>query len=73
MSDISVYQHLPIGQCAGLTIDDTCSYVGVRRSTIYNLINEKKIQAIKVRGRTIVLRQTVDDYLNSLVETKESA
>jgi excisionase family DNA binding protein len=51
---------------AGLTINDASTYGGWGRSTTYTLINSGLIRAVRVRGRTVVLRASIDDYLKSL-------
>jgi excisionase family DNA binding protein len=72
MSDIAevsigrIYSRIAPQDCAGLTINDASTYGGWGRSTTYTLINSGRIKAIKVRGRTIALRASADDYLKSL-------
>lgn len=77
MSDISIgtkseairiYDRIAPRDCAGLTVNDASAYGGWCRSTTYVLLAEGRIKSVLVRGRRIVLRQSVDDYLNSLVK-----
>jgi hypothetical protein len=59
----------PARDCAGLTIDGRWG-----RTTTYNLIVAGKLKVVPVgtrRGRTIVLRESIDDYLRSLAKTNQ--
>jgi excisionase family DNA binding protein len=37
-----------------LRIDAACDTLGIGRSSLYRLINEKKLRAIKIAGRTLI-------------------
>jgi excisionase family DNA binding protein len=45
---------------------------GLHRDTIYQEINDGKLDALKVRGRTIITRDAVDAWRNSLPRLKRS-
>jgi excisionase family DNA binding protein len=45
---------LPTAERQVFTIDDFCDTFGPGRSTIYRLIRERKIRAVKAGGRTLI-------------------
>lgn len=53
---------------AGMTIRDVTTYGGWSRSTTYNLLHVGLIKAIRVGSRRIVLRESVDSYMKSLLD-----
>jgi excisionase family DNA binding protein len=50
-------------QPAALTINGAVRYTAASRSRIYELIKAREIEAIKVGRRTLVLRASVDAWL----------
>jgi excisionase family DNA binding protein len=68
VSDISIYRRIPPAECAALTLMDAAVYLGCGKSTVYNLAHDGKIRLVKVRGRTVAVRQSLDDYLQSQVK-----
>jgi excisionase family DNA binding protein len=52
--------------CAGLPINAAADYLGIGRSSVYNLLAEGLIKSVQIRGRRIVLRASLDDYLKKL-------
>lgn len=47
-------------------IDEACAAVGFGKSKLWELIKDKKIEAKKDGGRTIILRTELQRYLESL-------
>ena len=47
------------------TITDTCQIIGVRRSTIYRLINAGDLEIIKIGKRTLVVIASVQSFIAS--------
>ena len=37
-----------------VNIDEACRLVGVRRSTIYKLVNDNKLRLVKIRRRSVI-------------------
>jgi excisionase family DNA binding protein len=62
-----VYRRIPPEDCARLPINDAASYLGISRSTVYNLLNAKKIKSVRIGSRNVVLRSSCDEYLKSLM------
>lgn len=48
------------------TIPETCFSTGLSRSTIYLLLQEKKLRAIKVGNRTLIPADSLRNFLTSL-------
>ncbi len=48
-----------------LRVDDAASYVGLSRSSIVELIRDKQLESILLGGRRLVLRQSLDDLVES--------
>ena len=48
-----------------LRINDAASFYGVGRSTIYKLIAEGKIETVKILGRRLVLRDSMEALLRT--------
>ena len=46
---------IPLQARAGLSVNDAATYLGVGRSTIYNLLKDGAIRSAHIRGRNIVL------------------
>ena len=53
---------------AALSINDTATYLGIGRSMVYNLLRDGMIKNVHIRGRNVVLRQSCDEYLQTLSE-----
>lgn len=47
------YEHHNI-VCQMYSIPDVCRLLGIGRSSVYRLIRERKIHAIKIRSRTLI-------------------
>ena len=46
-----------------ITIRKACEYSGLSKSTIYNLINAKKLVVVKVGKRTLITTASIDAML----------
>jgi excisionase family DNA binding protein len=67
-----IFTRVPPENCAGLGINDAGDYLGVGRTTIYDLLKKGFIKSIRVGSRNIVLRSSLDDYIHSLQSKSES-
>ena len=47
----------------GLTIDESATYSGIGRNTIRRLIDWGKLPVLKVGRKTIIRRDTLEDFL----------
>ena len=50
------------------TIPDACRRLGIKNTTAYKLIKERKLQAVKLGGRTVVLEVELQRFVASLAE-----
>jgi len=50
---------IPLHDRLTLTINETCAYMRVSRSTIYNLAKAGKLPIRKVAGRSLILRSDI--------------
>ena len=50
----------------GLSVDDTLAALGIGRTTLYALLAEERLQAVKIGTRTVVLADSVRRYLAEL-------
>ncbi|QEE40844.1 MULTISPECIES: excisionase family DNA-binding protein [unclassified Methylobacterium] len=48
------------------TVPEACFSTGLSRSTIYLLLQEKKLRSIKARNRTLIPADSLRGYLASL-------
>lgn len=46
-------------------VKDACTRLGISVSSFYRLLSEKQLTAVKVRGRTLVLRDEQTRFLSS--------
>ena len=49
-----------------LSIEDACKITGIGRTKIYQAINSGKLKARKLGKRTIILKQDLEVFLDSL-------
>ena len=47
-----------------LTIKDACAILGISRNTLYSLLNEGKIQAVRCGRNWRISKQALIDYVN---------
>lgn len=45
-------------------IHDVRDILGISRSSIYNLIRHGRLKAVKIAGRTLILRSEIERLLN---------
>lgn len=55
-----------------MTIADTVKWSGIGRTKLYELLGDKKIQAVKLGTRTLVLTQSVEQFLASLPKLEDA-
>lgn len=48
-----------------MTVQKACEYSGLSKSTIYNLVNARKLTVIKVGKRTLVTISSLDALLTA--------
>ncbi|WP_333824266.1 helix-turn-helix domain-containing protein [Pinisolibacter sp.] len=48
-------------------INDACGQVGLGRSTLYKLIGEGKLKAIKIAGRTLIPHAELERLISEAV------
>ncbi len=46
-----------------LTVDETAKLVGVSMTTIYAMVRERQIPCVRVRGRILFHRDTLEKWL----------
>ena len=51
-----------------LNINEVCQVLNIGRSSIYNLINGKRLTAVKLAGRTLFRRVDLVNFIDSLPE-----
>lgn len=56
-----------------ITVRETADIYGFSRSTIYELIGGGHFQAVKSGARTLIIVQSVEDYMASLPAAKVAA
>jgi excisionase family DNA binding protein len=54
-------------KCGAYTISGACTCLGdIGRTTLYSLISEGKLEAVKLGGRTLITAGSIDKLLASL-------
>lgn len=46
-----------------MSISDACKRTGVGRSTIYRLLHAGRLDAVKIRGRTLIVTKSLDKLI----------
>lgn len=54
-------------------IDEAARLLGVGRTTLYRLVGEGKITAVKIGGRTVVPATELEDYLQRQITKARTA
>ncbi|WP_081470950.1 helix-turn-helix domain-containing protein [Acetobacter aceti] len=49
-----------------LRLNDACKFAAVSRATMYRLIKSQKIEAVKVGSSTLILRESLVNWLQNL-------
>jgi excisionase family DNA binding protein len=52
------------------SVKEVAEQYGLHRSTIYEEINDGRLEAVKVRGRTVIFRDAVDAWRAALPKLK---
>jgi excisionase family DNA binding protein len=56
---------LPVTERAALSVGAAVDYSGLGKSTIYTMLANKKLASIKVGGRRLILRESLDALLSA--------
>jgi excisionase family DNA binding protein len=64
-----VGSHGPGPEKLAFTITEACAAIGIGKTSIYELISEGKLKAIKAAGRRLILRSDLEAYLQSCRDT----
>lgn len=51
---------------AALSIPDACTSLGIGRTLLYRLINEKQIRSVKIGGRALIPTDEIDAFMSRL-------
>jgi hypothetical protein len=62
---------MPLSECATLRLRRATDYSGLGKTTLYKLGPAGKIQLIKVGGRTLVVRRSLDAFLDERSSVKK--
>lgn len=54
--------------CNLLEVSEVCNLLKIGRSTLYNLVNQKAIKAVKLLGRTLFRASDVYEFISALPE-----
>lgn len=53
-----------------LTINEFCRAINLGKTSVYKLINEGKVKAVKLGKKTLVPQSSVNDFISSLPKYK---
>jgi len=61
---------VPITEYSGyLSVPEACTYAGLGRTTIYEMIAAGTLQTKKLDGRTLVAKSSIDEFLAKSAES----
>jgi len=60
--------NIPTQEKITLRINETVAVSGLSRSTIYELLKAGKLQAVKIGGRRLILRESLQVLLHSGIQ-----
>lgn len=60
--------NIPTQEKITLRINETAAVSGLSRSTIYELLKTGKLQAVKIGGRRLILRESLQALLHSGIQ-----
>jgi len=60
--------NIPTQEKITLRINETVAVSGLSRSTIYELLKAGKLQALKIGGRRLILRESLQVLLHSGIQ-----
>ena len=52
------------------SVPDTCDFLHVRRSKVYELLREGEISAIKIGSRTLITGPSLEKYIRKLLSMR---
>ncbi len=55
---------LPAAERKAFPIREACEYVGLGRSTLYEMLQAEKLRSVKIGGRRLILREDLDALLD---------
>jgi excisionase family DNA binding protein len=53
------------------TVSEAAPLIGVSESTLYTLVNQRKITHLRIGGKILFRQQDIDDFLNGCVVERE--
>ena len=56
-----------------LDINEACEALRISRWSMYQLINQRSIKTVRVRGRHLIAPQDLDDFVDRLREAEEQS
>ena len=52
-----------------VSVKEACEILNISKTTLYLLFKENKLRRVKVHDRTLILESSLDEYMDSLLET----
>ena len=46
-----------------MTVKETADYIGISRGTVYNMVKANQIPHVKIGGKILFHRETIDKWL----------
>ena len=56
-----------------LNINEACEALRISRWSLYQLINQRSIKTVRVRGRHLIAPQDLDDFVDRLRDAEEQS
>ena len=56
-------QNINLNQKLEVSVDEACALAGVRRDLLYREINEGRLKTAKIKGRRLIRRQALEQWL----------
>ncbi|MFJ7954030.1 helix-turn-helix domain-containing protein [Lysinibacillus sp. NPDC096418] len=48
-----------------MTVKETADYIGISRGTVYNMVKANQIPHVKIGGKILFHRETIDKWLTT--------
>jgi excisionase family DNA binding protein len=64
--------NIPPDQRAAFTVEEAGTYIGLKRSTIYQFVREGRLQDVKIAGRRVILKTDLDQILRDSTRPREA-
>ena len=61
----AVKQTINLNQKLAVSVDEACALAGVRRDLLYREINEGRLKTAKIKGRRLIRRQALEQWLKN--------